>query len=85
MNINLSNGNVADNTMATMFPRLYMAINIIKLILVIIVLYIFYRLNTSSARDRAAQETQRIINLRNAQLAAKSGQQISTAQGFRGY
>ena len=50
MNINLSDRNTADGVMATMFPRLYMAINILKLILVIIVLYVLYRLKTSEAK-----------------------------------
>ena len=78
MNINLSNGNVADNTMATMFPRLYMAINIIKLILVIIVLYVFYRLKASEAKP-----TQ--IKQQAARSGQRSSQQLASTQSFSIY
>jgi hypothetical protein len=74
MNINLSNRNVADDTMATMFPRLYMAINIIKLILVIIVLYVLYRLKANEARH--TQQRQVLPGQR-------TGQYMTIAQGFR--
>lgn len=83
MNINVSNGNIADNTMATMFPRLYMAINILKLIFVMIVLFVLYRLKTNETRNT------NLNNLRYAQLrqqsippGQRSHQSIETAQGF---
>ena len=79
MNINV--GRKADSIMAGNFPRFYMAITALKIIFVLIIIYVIYRSKTSGARYRAIQETNRIINLRNAQMqklaAENPGKQIT--------
>jgi hypothetical protein len=51
MNINFSNSNTADNVMATMFPRLYMATMIFKIVLFLIVLYFLYTVNKNKNKN----------------------------------
>ena len=90
MNINV--GRNADSIMASNFPRLYMAITILKIIFVLIIIYVIYKLKTSDARYRAIQEANRTINLRNAQLRQQAAnprqqgsQQVLVPQAFSMY
>ena len=79
MNINV--GSNADSIIAGNFPRFYMAITALKIIFVLIIIFVVYRLKTSDARYMATQEVNRTINLRNEQrkkLAAENpGKQIT--------
>lgn len=84
MNINV--GPNADSIMAGNFPRLYMAITALKIIFVLIIIFVVYRLKTNEARNTE------LNNLRYAQLRQQvakprqpGSQQVLSPQAFSMY
>ena len=84
MNINV--GRNADSIMASNYPRLYIAITVLKIIFVLIIIFVLYKLKTNEARNTE------LNNLRYAQLrqqAAKprqqGSQQVLVPQAFSMY
>jgi hypothetical protein len=84
MNINV--GPNADSIMASNYPRLYMAITVLKIIFVLAILFVMYKLKTNEARNTE------LNNLRYAQLRQQAAnprqqgsQQVLSPQAFSMY
>ena len=84
MNINV--GPNADSIIAGNFPRLYMAITALKIIFVLTILFVMYKLKTNEARNtepnnlRYTQPRQQTANPRQ-----QGSQQVLVPQAFSMY